>query len=851
VGSRDWRCGRPFAARILVGALTVLAACGGEPAATVLPPPPKDLPALGLTEPAHTLAWRGLDVLDAATITLPAPDAAAPVQNGIFRLTGTWTDTGHSVGRLHVFAHPLPFVTDMPRPNYAPMGARLFRGDTELPFVNDPEDLRGGGWRIEDGKVQVLTLEHPERWSTPPRLEVKELAAESARRRWSGVGSAVAFVRTGVTVGGISRPGFQLPPGGEVRFAVDIPADATLDFGLAELPALLPGDSLGSTTVGWSIDGAPVGSEAVAGGAAPSDHRADLAKWAGKKVDLSFRAEPGGATNAVVTAPVLTVRTGRAPRHVVVVGIDTLRQDALGLYGYGRDTSPELDAWAAQSVVFDAAWAPAPRTRPSFRTALTGRYPLAAADAPTVAEAFAANGFRTAGVVANVHLVPRFGFNDGFDHWQYENGAKADVQIERALAWQEAHADEDTFLFLHLMDPHTFYDAPEPYNSRFHAGKTAPDRLPVDYERWQIYRVMDEAWFGDAHRSWIREAYDGEVAYTSAALARFLGRVEALPGRTLTAVHSDHGEEFWDHGAFEHNHTLYEELVRAVLWIHAPGGQSGGTRVAAPVGLIDLVPTLLDLVGLPPVETDGRSLAAFVDPTRAAERADLTTALSARPLMIGHLMFGRERWAVVSEGWKYILHTGSGQEEAYDLTADRKEAHDRVADAPAGRIDALRAAMATASGWPVRPGWRLKMDGPRRPVLLTFDGPIATAGIIDPEAERPARANLEWGELPAVTVAEVGAVELSADRRSVRFLAGPRASGHRIYVSCDGACPLGTVTVGNLSAALTPGMLALGELRMEAQPGTLLQVPTTDEDLAAPESGQMQALQALGYVDSD
>jgi len=816
----------------------------------VLPPPPKDLPALGLTEPAHTLAWRGLDVLDDATITLPAPAPDAPSESGIFRLTGAWSDTGHSVGRLHVFAHPLPFLTDMPRPNYAPMGARLFRGDTELPFVNDPEDLRGGGWRIEDGKVQILTLEHPERWSTPPRLEVKELAAEAARRRWSGVGSPVTFVRTEVTVAGISRPGFQLPPGGEVSFAVDVPAAATLEFGLAELPALLAGEAAGRSSVAWSVDGAELDSASVTGGAAPTDHRADLAKWAGKRVTLSFRAQADGAGNAVVTAPVLTVRSGRAPRHVVVVGIDTLRQDALGLYGATRATSPELDAWAAQSVVFDAAWAPAPRTRPSFRTALTGRYPLAAADAPTVAEAFAANGFRTAGVVANVHLVPRFGFNDGFDHWEYENGAKADVQIERALAWQEAHADEDTFLFLHLMDPHTFYDAPEPYNSRFHSGK-APDRLPTDYERWQIYRVMDEPWFGDPHRSWIREAYDGEVAYTSATLARFFARIEALPGRTLTAVHSDHGEEFWDHGAFEHNHTLYEELVRAVLWIRAPGGQSGGARVAAPVGLIDLVPTLLDLVGLPPVKSDGRSLAAFIDPARTSERNNLTTELSARPLMIGHLMFGRERWAVVSEGWKYILHTGSGQEEAYDLTADRAEAHDRIADAPAGKIEALRAAMASASGWPVRPGWRLKMDGPRRPVLLTFDAPVATAGIIDPEAERPARANLEWGELPAVTVAEVGAVDVSEDRRTVRFLPGPRASGHQVYVSCDGACPLGTVTVGNLSAPLEAGTTALGELRLDATPGTLLQVPATNEDLAAPESGQMQALEALGYVDPD
>jgi arylsulfatase A-like enzyme len=831
-----------------------LPACTGAPGGLVAdptaPPPPQDLPALGLAEGASTLAWRGLDALATARISLPAPGAAASVVTGAFVLEGKWTDSGRMFGRLHVFRHPLPFLTDMPRPNYAPMGAKLYRGDTEIPFVNDPADLRGGGWFIEDGAIQLLSLEHPERWSTRPRMKVPELAAEAGKRRWSGVGSEAEFVHTEVTVGGITRTGVQLPPGAQITFPVDVPADATLDFGLMVLAPLLPEHKSGGATLAWSINGGEVGSTSASAGDAPRDERVALTKWAGTRVELTFRAATDGATNAVVTAPTITTRTGRTPRHVVVVGIDTLRPDALGLYGYGRATSPELDAWAAQSVVFDAAWAPAPRTRPSFRTALTGRYPLAASAAPTVAEAFAAKGFRTAGVVANVHLVPRFGFSDGFEHWHYENGAKADVEIDRALAWQKAHADEDTFLFLHLMDPHTFYDAPAPYGARFQSG-ARPARLPDTFERWQVYNLLQEPWFGDEHKRWIRAAYDGEVAYTSAQLGRFFAELEALPGRTVTAVHSDHGEEFFEHGGFEHNHSLYDELVRVALWIRAPGGQSGGTRVKAPVGLIDLVPTLLDLVSLPAVPTDGRSLAAYVDPTRASEREALTAALTARPLMLGHLMFGKERWAVVSGGWKYILHTGTGQEEVYDLQIDRGETTDRVADVGPERLDTLRRAMAEASGWPVRPGWRLRVEGPRRPVELRFDAPIAEAGIIDPEAERSARANLEWGELPAVTVAEVGRIVVSPDKRSVSFVPGPRASGHRLYVSCEGPCPAGTVTVGSTTSPLLEGELALGELRLEAKPGTLLHVPTADEQLAAPENAQMQALQALGYIEPD
>ncbi|MDP2312620.1 MAG: sulfatase [Pseudomonadota bacterium] len=847
MGTRSWRR-RPIAPLLALG--LGLACSGGTEAPAAAVPVPQDLPALGLTDAAGTLAWRGLDVLDTARIVLPPPAADAPTVTGAFPLGGEWADTGRMFGRLRIYAYALPFVTDMPRPNYAPMGARLYRGDTELPFVNDPEDLRGGGWFVEDGNIQLFTLEHPSRWSTAPRLQVDELAAEAKRRRWSGVGSAEAWVRTEVTIAGVTRRGVQLPPGAELTFTVDVPADPTLEFGLAMLPALLPDDEGGRASVSWLVDGEEVDSAAVVAGAAPTDRRLSLAKWAGRKVDLTFRAAADAVGNAVVTSPTITTRTGRVPRHVVVVGIDTLRHDALGLYGYDRPTSPELDAWAAQSVVFDAAWAPAPRTRPSFRTALTGRYPLAAAAAPTMAESFSAEGFRTAGVVANVHLVPRFGFSDGFEHWHYENGAKAEVEVDRALAWQKAHADEDTFLFLHLMDPHTYYDAPAPYGAQFHTGPR-PDKMPETFERWQVYRILEEPWFGDDHKRWIREAYDGEVAYTSAMLGRFFAELDKLPGRTLTAVHSDHGEEMFEHGGFEHNHTLYDELVRVALWIRPPGGRSGATRIAEPVGLIDLAPTLLDLVGLPAVPSDGRSLAAFVDPVRSAEAPALKTELAARPLMLGHLMFGKERWGVVSGGWKYLLHTGSGQEEVYDLGADPHEQKDLIAETPAERLDALRAAMETASGWAVRPGWRLRVEGPRRPLDLRFDAPIADAGIIDPEAERSSRSNLEWGERPQIAVAEVGRIVVSEDRRSVRFVPGPRASGHRIQVSCLGPCPAGTVSVGESVTPLLEGSLAVAELRLEATPGTILDVPDADEQLAAPESTQMQALQALGYIDPD
>ncbi len=809
-------------------------------------PTPKDLPALGLAHSSHTLVWRGLDSLAGATIALAAEADDAP--SSTFVLDGPWTLETERPRGPNVYSHPLPFLTDMQRPNYPPMGARLLRGQVEVPYINGAQDARSVGWLIKQGTLRIFSADSPDRWLESPSLHVPELSTALAARVWSGIGNPADFVRTEVTTGGVTRPGLQLPPGSEVSFTIDVPASATLEFGVVSVPPLLPGEQAIPASLSWWIDGEEIGARDTAPGTTVKDERVALELWSGKHVNLSFRASAGAQGNLVVTTPVITRITGRAPRHVVLVGIDTLRQDALSLYGYHRSTSPELDAWAAQSVVFTNAWAPAPRTFPSFRTALSGRYPRAAADAPTLAESLSAEGFRTAGVVANVHLVPRFGFNAGFEHWHYENGASARDQVDRASEWLQAHADEDTFLFLHLMDPHTYYSAPNPYGRMFLQGER-PESVPGMFDRWQIYKLMERPDFGERERAWIRARYDGEVAYTSAMLGMFLAGLEKLPGQTVTVVHSDHGEEFWDHGAFEHNHTLYNELVRSVLWMRVPGGRSGAERVSAPVGLIDIVPTLLDLVGAPALPSDGRSLAAFLDPTRASERQALAEALTRRPLALGHLMFGTERWAAVAHGWKYILHTASGKEELYDLATDNAELDNRAPAAPDDRLAAMRLALADATGWPVRSGWRLRLDGNTKELELSFESPIAAAGIIDPEAELRSRANQEWGEHPEVESADVGVAEVAADQLSVRFMPGPNAVGHQFWVSCAGMCPAGSVRSGASKLALEDGRLVFGDASVNVSRGTLLEVPPTAPDVGTHDAEHLSALQALGYID--
>jgi arylsulfatase A-like enzyme len=213
-------------------------------------------------------------------------------------------------------------------------------------------------------------------------------------------------------------------------------------------------------------------------------------------------------------------------------GSTRTRADHLGAYGYTRETSPALDRLARQSVVFEHAYAPGAAHATELPHVDDGGWPLRAINAPTFGEVLAKQGFATAGIVANVHLTPRMGFADGFEYWRYENSTNATHQVDHALAWLGAHQDVDSFLFLHFMDPHLHYHAPEPYLDRFTAGLdrgTLPDR----YNRWVIYRLMESGTLSDGEKEWIQARYDGELAYVDAELQRFFQALDAMPGNTL------------------------------------------------------------------------------------------------------------------------------------------------------------------------------------------------------------------------------------------------------------------------------------------------------------------------------
>jgi hypothetical protein len=301
-----------------------------------------------------------------------------------------------------------------------------------------------------------------------------------------------------------------------------------------------------------------------------------------------------------------------APRErpdIVLVSLDTVRPDHLSGNGYRRPTSPDLDRLAAEGVVFERCTAQAPWTLPSHMSLFTSLLPsdngvdnLGTVLDPALAtlpELLAAEGYRTAGIVNDAQMRAHWGFARGFDTWQEyaadtPEGA-ADRITARALEWLgQPRTSEPRFLFLHYYDAHDPYEAPAEFRRRF--------GVEIDGRRARelcfAHRSPAQGPAPPAVVQQIEAAYDAEIA----ALYHQLGRLfAALDPETLVVVFSDHGECFGEHGWMLHGATLTEPDVGAVLIVRPPRSwRVTPRRVAAPVALLDVAPTLLACGGAAP-----------------------------------------------------------------------------------------------------------------------------------------------------------------------------------------------------------------------------------------------------------
>ncbi len=358
---------------------------------------------------------------------------------------------------------------------------------------------------------------------------------------------------------------------------------------------------------------------------------------------------PAGLPSDLRAALRASLPAGQAP-NVIIYLVDTLRADHLSTYGYDRPTSPVLDDLATEGVVFDHAMAQSAWTRTSVASILTGLQPRAhnvldredalSSEAATLPGLLALQGYQTYAAITNGNVAPQFGFDNGFDSFVYlpeqlesQTVYQLSDQVNDAFfGWLAEHqAERPFFAYLHATDPHGPHAPREPYRSRFLrdsrlADLAEPDLIGAALERFPDLSIADAV-------AAMRDLYDAEIAYNDAQFGRLIDRLRDLGiyDSTMILFVSDHGEEFFDHGAFLHGRSLYSEIIFVPLVVKFPGSWSAGTRVDAAVQHVDIVPTVLDLVGASPLGASaGDSLVPVVS---AAEEGTEHESFATRRLL--------------------------------------------------------------------------------------------------------------------------------------------------------------------------------------------------------------------------
>jgi len=328
--------------------------------------------------------------------------------------------------------------------------------------------------------------------------------------------------------------------------------------------------------------------------------------------------------------------------NLLLISVDTLRADRLGCYGYKRPTSPTIDRLAEEGVLFENAIATSPQTTPSHMSIITGFYPRAhnvymwgrdengtysgrvlSGEIPTLAEILKGYGYTNVAFTGGANVAGKIGFDRGFEIYDEESNSAA------AVEWLRENAEEQFFLFYHTYFTHAPYLPLPPYGSRYdpaYLGKIPSyDELTeelgvVKGELWSgIWQALYNRFWSKvnpadpADRYHLHALYDECIGYVDAVFIKELIdtlRTEGILDRTLIVFTSDHGEEFFEHGRKEHD-SIYGEVVRVPLIMRLPGALPGGMRIEQLVRGIDIMPTILELLGIPlDVEIQGTSLLA-------------------------------------------------------------------------------------------------------------------------------------------------------------------------------------------------------------------------------------------------
>ena len=382
--------------------------------------------------------------------------------------------------------------------------------------------------------------------------------------------------------------------------------------------------------------------------------------------------------------------------NIVLITIDTLRADHLSCYGYERKTSPNIDKIAQNGFIFKNAMAPSSWTAPSVASLCTSLYPIShgmvhgiadtinnqeilSENITTLAELVKAYGYCTFGVVSNSHLDKKFGFGKGFDYFKCLPFLPASYVHETIDSWADTiKKSKKYFLWVHYFDPHWPYWPYQPRESWLDKYLAEMQDRDMDYKRSLIKKILS----GKHHAIaplltqnhpmalfLLKALYDSEINHVDSYVGTLIEKFN-LDTNTLIIITSDHGDEFLEHGNIGHGKNLYRETIRIPLIIKLPE-RTSGKITEQPVNLVDIMPSILYILGITPPE---HSAGSSVFTRNELKKFSLREEKS--PHTFAELDLKNSLKTIITPEWKYIYDYHNKTEQLYNLTTDPFEQKD-------------------------------------------------------------------------------------------------------------------------------------------------------------------------------
>lgn len=623
-------------------------------------------------------------------------DAAAP---GFIKYTRDH-DNGWRVG-LTLEGRPAAYCPGVQCNLWLPVGPEAGKVVVEAmvrPFPASPKldvfvgDQKVGSPALKDGAWQTIRVEVPENLIKDGMAKVRLHFNKSETKDGMKTAAAVRFVRL-ADAAAPAAPEAEADVAGALKAvegdALVLPDGAGLDYYVAP-PA---GMKLSLKATGGQVEAfAMTDGEKPKSLGAGATLEVPMDAYAGKAVRLMLRGKGGVAkVTGALNGGKLGNVTIKKPKYVVFWLIDTLRADKLGFYprdnanGRPKVKTPNLDKIVAEGVVFDPFYVEGTESKASHASLFTSTYPIVHGvyteeaklrdEHTTLAEAFKAAGYRTAGFIANGYVSDRWNYHQGFDDYRNfireETANDAAFVVKTAKPWITKNKDKPFYLYLGTNDPHVTYKAIDEFFPQYDKGAySGPYKEYVSgKELGRLKGLKSPPPQRDRDR--MEAMYESEIAFNDKHFGDLVAhlKAEGIYDETAFIISADHGDEFWEHGSCGHGHNLHQELVRVPLVIKVPGALPAGVRATGGANGVDLLPTMLDLIGgTDPKDQQGFSLLPYVGAQGAYPQAQIA-------------MNGKDSFTL-SVGPAKVIFRSDSSIKAYNIQTDLAEKTDVFASRP-------------------------------------------------------------------------------------------------------------------------------------------------------------------------